>query len=253
MISLQSHNQHTKNVEYIFNLCKFSPHIQTNLDYKRKAQNTKIEVSDTTDVNAYAQSINNGHKIVMFEGIMNMMQLFGYALAEFKHTNDYDNLHRAFHLIIDKWIEDEYEFDGMLVKELAATLGYDSASSYIEGEATAYFTGLALTVIAHEMGHIALSHTMREDGTYTTSRNDERMADLFAQSVISTTPFASYMILSGLFMPIMLVWLHKGEDGTEKATTHPHARERVMNALASNDEYLEELGITEDNISDFLP
>lgn len=248
-----SYSQHSQNVEYIFNICKFSPHIQKNPDYKRKAQNTKIEVSDVTDVNAYAQTVNNGHQIVMYDGIMNMMLVFGYALAEFKRNNDYAKLHQSFHTIIDEMIENNYEFSMGSTTKVAEALGYSEPSTFIEGEATAYYTGLALTVIAHEMGHIALSHTMREDGTYTTSRNDERMADLFAQSIIATTPFASYMILSGLFMPIMLAWLHKGSDDNEPATTHPHAKERVMNALASNDEYLAELGITKDNIGDFLP
>jgi len=108
-----------------------------------------------------------------------------------------------------------------------------------------------LAVVAHELGHICLSHTLSLEDSNTCSRNDERQADLFAFSVIATTPFAKYNAMATLFVDILFEWMGGGSEDT--ATTHPHSKERVMNCLASNHMVFRAYGITKDNINDFLP
>jgi len=113
-----------------------------------------------------------------------------------------------------------------------------------------YAAGSILATIAHEQGHICLSHTLRGPIDDDVSRNDERQAELFSCSVSATTPFAGHIVLSSLFVNVLFAWM-MGND--EIATTHPHSRERVFNTVNSNERILKNLGITKNNIEDFLP
>jgi len=140
------------------------------------------------------------------------------------------------------------EFSSVLIEEGIEKFGY-STSGAMAIEAKSYTAGAILAVIAHEQGHICLSHTIRGDQSGEVSRNDERQADLFGCSVTATTPFASHIILASLFVEILLSWM---EDEDDVATSHPHGRERVYNTLNSHDAVLRDLGITKDNIDGFL-
>lgn len=238
-----------RDLEYIFEMCTRCSYVSGNPDYKKKARGTEITFKNDDLVNAYAQSLGGSQsQITMLNGLCNITIPLAFALATFKKDEDIDALTHACNIITNT---DGASFTDDNVLKVLDDLGYDTSNTYMFEEAKSYFTGMLLSVIAHELGHICLSHCVRDDGTFETSRNDERSADLFAQSVISTTPFGGYNILSSLFMEILFTWMGKTHDGP--ATTHPHSRERVMNTVNSHEQYLEEIGITKDNIEDFLP
>lgn len=240
---------HNKDLEFIFEICTRSSYVSGNPDYKKKAKQTKIVFDESDMVNAYAQNLGgNRSQISMLNGLCNITIPLAFALAKFEQNEDIDELANACNVIGD--LKSAYFRDNE-VEPMLKKLGYDQDNPYLYEEAKSYFTGLLLAVVAHELGHICLSHCIRTDGNYETSRNDERSADLFAQSVISTTPFSGYLILSSLFMEVLFTWMSKQSDGP--ATTHPHSRERVYNTVNSHEQYLAEIGITTETIEDFLP
>lgn len=238
-----------QDLEFIFEITVRSPYVSKNPDYKKKARGTEIVFKNDDLVNAYAQSLGGTKsRITMLNGLCNITIPLAFALATFKKNDDIDELRHACSVITDS--ESAY-FKDNDVDVMLKRLGYDVNNSYLFEEAKSFFTGMLLAVVAHELGHICLSHCVRQDGTFETSRNDERSADLFAQSVISTTPFSGYLILSSLFMEVLFTWMSKYSTGA--ATTHPHSRERVYNTVNSHEQYLEDLGITTETIEDFLP
>lgn len=236
-------------IEYIFQLCIRSPYIHNNPEYKSKSRGIEIVLDKNSIVNAYAESLGgNLSKITIFNGLCNIIIPLAFALALFKKDEDIDALTYACNIItdIDNSCFNDDEVSSMLVR-----LGYNIDNNYIFDEAKSFFTGMLLTVIGHELGHICLSHCLGSATIFEIYRNDERSADLFAQSIISSTPFGGYTILSSLFIQILFTWMHKNDDNN--ISTHPHSRERVINTLNSHEEYLKNMGITVDTIQYFVP
>jgi len=238
-------------IEFLFEMVKGSSYVNGNPDYKKKAKATKIDFDVSNDiVNAYANSDEDGreHIICIFNGLCNATILMSIGIAKFKQDGNIQQLKEICRWIGETTVENGSSFTNAFIEEGIDKFGYSTGGN-IGIEAKSYTAGAILSVIAHEQGHICLSHTIRGEGGNEVSRNDERQADLFAHSVTATTPFASHIILASLFVEILLSWMMEDDD---VATSHPHSRERVYNALNSHDEVLRELGITKDNIDEFL-
>lgn len=100
--------------------------------------------------------------------------------------------------------------------------------------------GIIVGVLAHEYGHLALGHLHGQSQTLEISRNDERQADLFASSVISSSPFGEYLVLGSILWE--LVWVCREKVFGDVATTHPLASERLANLLRDNPTIAANLG-----------
>ena len=242
-------------IEYIFDMVKKCSYVFSNPEYKEKANNTKIIFDENdTNINAYASSKNYpNHEIHIFAGLSYSSKLMAIALANFvemKNTETIEVLRQACDYIGQVIKDNDGEFTSRDVAAGIELLDIEM-KPIIKAESASYWFGSVLSVVGHELGHICLSHTVRGDWSNSVSRNDERQADLFAYSVVSTTPFAKYNVLSTLFTEVVFAWLSKGRTGP--ATTHPHAIERIMNTINSNEDLLNGYGITTENISDFLP
>lgn len=238
-------------IEFIFNMCIMSPYIKTNPEYKKKASDTRIVLSDTTLVNAFASGSNGSFKIQMNSGLCNIFSFIGLALAKYRIDNNISELIKACRWAGENTNTANYHFTKQLITDGITEFNYPNSDSFMH-DAGSYFTGLCLSVCAHELGHICSGHTMRQTDNNQTSRNDERTADLFAQSIIATSPFGGYLILASMFVEIVFAWMSPNETDSP-ATTHPYSRERVYNILTSHEEYLQSIGINKSNIDDFLP
>jgi hypothetical protein len=120
-----------------------------------------------------------------------------------------------------------------------------------------YVAAMESFVIAHEAGHIALSHTLRQHViNLEISRNQEREADSFGASTLSSCPFRDYLFLGSVFVTIIFCWMDEA-GGNHSATTHPLGRERFENALRSNSEAAAEaaarFGFTREHLLELLP
>jgi len=244
-----------REIQYIFEMVRNSSYVIMNMDYKEKSAKTEIIFDAENDViNAYASSQRYpNHDIHIFAGLCYSSKLMGLALANFvecRNDESLETLRQACDYIGEIIMKNEGKFTEGHVLSGMELLDFD-ITPVISAEANSYWFGSILSVVGHELGHICLSHTVRGDWSNSVSRNDERQADLFAHSVVTTTPFAKYNVLSTLFTEVVFAWLHKNHDGP--ATTHPHSEERVMNTINSHEELLAGYGITKDNIGSFLP
>ena len=244
-----------QDVELLFEMVRKCNYVAGNPDYNRKAINTKIYFDELNNsINAYAQSHDEeSHKIAIFNGICNSIKFTAVALAYFKEYGEegggIGRIALAMRWLGHKIIDDSYNFPVSSIQEGLNAMEYDT-KGIIAIEAKSYAAGGILSVIAHEQGHICLSHTLKDDWSNEVSRNDERVADLFGCNVSLTTPFASNIVLATLFVEIVFNWM----AGNHRiATTHPASRERVYNTLAAHDVILNDLGITKENIDWFLP
>lgn len=248
-----------KDVKILFDMVKNCSYVLKNPEYNKKANVTELEVSmkDTT-VNAYAMCLEydperNTEKylINILGGFCNAMQLAAISMAIYDHDKDISKFRDILRWICKKALEKgTFSFSNISdgIEELKIKF-----SSNIYKESKSYLSGALIYVLGHELGHIALSHVVRDErDDNTISRNNERSADLFAFSVSDTTPFSRYAILGGLVSTITFAWFDEGYP-VESESTHPYARERVYNHVTSNREYLASIGITMNNIDMFLP
>jgi hypothetical protein len=248
---LQTNQQ---DIDYLFEMVRKSPYVAQNPDYTEKANDTKITYDHDELVNAYAQTFaKRNHGITMLQGLCNMSKLLGVALAYFNQNPNkktaVGRLSMACRWIGNEIIDDDGDCSLALVRKGLTELSYDT-DGMIGIDAKSYAAGGMLSVIGHEMGHICLSHTRQRSRSEEVSRNNERQADLFGCNVTVTSPFASHTVLANLFFEVLITWLM----GNEKiATTHPHSRERVFNAINAHNEILDAMGINAETIEYFLP
>jgi len=122
--------------------------------------------------------------------------------------------------------------------------------------ARSYAAAMDMFVVAHEAGHLALGHTLGRALNYDVSRNQEREADSFASSALSTSPFREYLFLGQVFVTIVFAWVEAAARARQ-AGTHPLARERFLHAIESNSqaarEAAEEFGLTRESLMEMLP
>lgn len=243
-----------QDVKSMFELVRACPYIADNLSYSETIKATKIYYeSDNESVNAYASvrdESSESFKIVIFQGICNAFKLGALAMAEFDANK---NINRFVECV--KWIGKKAGETGTFsisdIKDGISALDIKMTGNICR-EAKSYVAGSLLSVIGHEAGHIILKHVVREDTGEANSRNDERMADLVSCAVSESTPFCRYSILGGLIMEIVFNWLHSDMSPSDESS-HPHSKERVHNMVNSHREYLESLGLSINNIDQFLP
>lgn len=136
---------------------------------------------------------------------------------------------------------DAVNFDSVkrLVKKSA--LAKALASEQIRKKAKSVAAGMVIGILAHEAGHQALGHNDKErrDDNMEISRNQEREADSFASSVISSSPFGEYIFAGTLLWYYALA----SQESNAKERTHPLSKERFENLVRANPEKAAAMGI----------
>jgi hypothetical protein len=115
--------------------------------------------------------------------------------------------------------------------------------------------GVIIYVLAHEMGHICLGHVTSFNRPHEMSRNQEREADSFAQSLLLTMENRAYFFVGTIIFQLILVWRANGVD--HELTTHPDSRDRFHAAFVSNPTAASEaealFGMSQDDWIGLLP
>lgn len=107
--------------------------------------------------------------------------------------------------------------------------------------------GILLGILAHEAGHQAYGHVHNQDENRSNleiSRNQERDADSFCASVMSSSPYGKYMFEGTVFWWWVLARQEVNEKSDSKRS-HPLSRERFQNMVRANKRMAQKLGITE--------
>ena len=241
-----------------------SPHVQTNPAYKSRAERTHFFFAAEDDtVNAFATDCRHPQidldppMIVVMGGLANSTRLIALALAQDKVQQNPESRHLLISVIhaIGNCINEQ---QGQLEMEFAETIYTNSGlelsckNQEVQRRARSYGAAMNMSVLAHELGHIVLGHTLGVTLSMEASRNQERQADSFAATIAGTSPFSDYTVAGGIFWWVLLTWREEVCD-PENATTHPHSRERLMDYIRANQSQAAALGMDEQIINDFLP
>ena len=126
-----------------------------------------------------------------------------------------------------------------IVDEVGLGMVFENAAALSKAKSVS--AGLMLGIIAHECGHQCLGHVLRTGATVNLEilRNQEREADLFESSVISSSPFGEYILAGTLFWHYALA--HREQGSSEDS--HPLSKERFENFVRANAGLAAQLGV----------
>jgi hypothetical protein len=233
-----------------------APHITGNRQYATMASQTRLSVDpDDETINAYATHGSNGNtpEIKILRGAVAFARLCGAMRAS---SGSGKQAARG-----NAWRD-----VGRLLLEQRGSLPPASAKAFVDRHAGATFwqdesllrramshcAGMLAGIIAHELGHLALGHTLGRAANLEVSRNQEREADSFASSVISTSAFSDPMVEGMILWELAWTWCDAAAGG-RTATTHPLAQERLHDFIRANETIAAGLGITLDTLEHLLP
>ena len=244
-----------------------SEFIQSNSQYKERinAVTLGIQLEDPT-VNAFATD-DPTPQIIIMGGMARAMRVSAAGLSLHMQLRDKGaapiHLRRLFQLLGEGIIANHGTFPQQVGEVLySECMGEEIDAAFESG--TDRFVSLArdfgavmeMYVIAHEAGHIALGHTLGPTLSYDMSRNQEREADSFASSCLSTSPFRDKLFLGQVFATVILAWMDHAA-ALDEVSTHPSSHDRFLSALRSNKEAAEDAaeqyGLTTAELQGFLP
>ena len=244
-----------------------SEFIQSNSQYKHRinAVTLDVQLEDPT-VNAYATD-DPSPQIIFTGGLARAIRVSAAGLSLHMQLREQGtaptHLRRLFQHLGDGISENQGTFPQQVGEELySECMGKEINAAFKSGAdrfvslARDFGAVMEMYVIAHEAGHIALGHTLGPTLSYDMSRNQEREADSFASSCLSTSPFRDKLFLGQVFATIILSWMGHA-DASDEVTTHPSSHDRFLSALQSNKEAAEDaaeqFGLTAAELQGFLP
>jgi hypothetical protein len=248
-----------------------SPFVQGNPLYQKRAgETTFVFLSNNPKVNAFATDaplpLKKGGElkppvIVFFGGLAVAIRLATAALAVHLRSKSrgLTTLKETFGSLGQAIVGSQ----GSIDVEASVNIFLKSVAPRVpQGEegfvslARSCAASAEMCVVAHEAGHIALGHTLARDLNFDMARNQEREADSFASSALSTCPFPEYLFLGQVLVSIIFAW-YEHATGMRKATSHPLAGERFFNAMQSNSQAAEEaaeaFGLSRERLVELLP
>lgn len=260
--------QSEENIKQIAAFVFASPHVQTNIFYKQRAEKTSfVYLADNSTFNAFATDHQHPDinveppMIVLFGGIVQAIHLASMALGN-KKTRDNEQS-SALLVSVIRWIgarilQKHGQFDSTDFQAALEELELNElfSDNEILRKARSYSAAVCMSIIAHELGHISLGHTLKttNDRNSEISRNEERQADSFSSCITSSSPFSDYLVEGGIFWWALMAWTDNVDiDRFEGETTHPNSRERLMDYIRANKDQARSVGIDEQSILAYIP
>jgi hypothetical protein len=243
-----------------------SPHVQTNRLYRQRAEATSlVYLADDPKVNAFATDVRHPEilakppMIVFLGGLANATRLASFAMAShavLDNVESWNLFAAAIQSVGQAIVAGQGTLDTETATAIYAQSGFKelAANEEIIRRTRSYGAAMNMSVIAHELGHIALGHTLSLAWVPDeVSRNQEREADSFCASVAGVSPFSDHTIAGGIFWWVILTWAASAANNETRVTTHPHSRERLMDYIRANQSQAAALGITPESIEELLP
>jgi hypothetical protein len=234
---------------------RHAPHVTSNRQYEATAEKTILIIAPHDDsINAYAMHESGENpQVHMLGGAVSFARLCG-ALRE---TVGKQNLHDFARIwsMVGKALQKQ---GGSLNPEQAlALLDEAGGAGFWRDEAVIragmeHAAGMIMVIMAHELGHLALGHTLGRPSNLEVSRNMEREADSFASSVISSSHMSMKPIEGMILWEIAWAWSDSGLR-SRQATSHPLWRERLHDFVRANETIASKLGVTLATLKQILP
>lgn len=238
-------------IEQLYVYVVSSPFLRENLQYVDRMKSVDFLYVSTNDtVNAFAGRRiieKDGKKDIAFHtvvlgGAARYARLVGLAAA--MEDNGYNGMLKKFVEAMPK------SFCGSCSEiecvKFIQDNGLDKAlaNEAIRQKAISFSSGTIVSVLAHETGHHALGHllSVAQKNNLEISRNQEREADSFASSIISTSPFGEYIFAGTLFWHYAIA--SQADAASDTASDHPLSKERFENFVRANAEKASAMGIS---------
>ena len=224
-----------------------APIVVGNVRYKQIMENVFVLPVTNHEVNAYAHiSENNGRlvrRIMFTAGSSLFCRLSSLAVA----ASDMGDKKAVSRFVASLKYADYSNFTMGRAARILRDAGLLTALSTeaVRTKARSVAAGMVIGVLGHEVGHQVLGHmdgNGRLPNNVEISRNQEREADSFANSVIASSPFGEY-VFSGTLLWHYALACKEEQEGITKAGNHPLERERVGNLIRANPEKAAEMGI----------
>lgn len=233
----------------LLNYVTSSPHVTGNAQYATLVPSLQLRYASKQEINAYAEFDGNVPTIYVMPGAVRYANIVSAAYvactrAREKAPDNFSPLPE----VIDALSQLVMKTNSVLTAEGACAfaeqynLHFVMYDQVLLRKARSFASGLLIGILAHEFGHLVLGHCSGKTANLEVSRNQEREADSFASSVISSSPFADYMVFGAILWEMLWVWLEK-KTGTI-ATTHPLASERLADLIRANPTTAAELGLS---------
>lgn len=240
-------------IEQLYAYVVKSPVVAGNIQYRDMMDGMPLDYIATNDtVNAFAGrrdsigtngAVRIGLKMTVFGGMARYARLVGLAAAQ-ENAGREPALKRLVETMprsIYSHCSEEEAIKAIERNSLVQTLADPAARQ----KAVSYSSGMLISVLAHETGHLVLGHLLSNGSAKTNleiSRNHEREADSFASSVISASPFGEYIFAGTLFMHYALAM--QGDGDSDAGRSHPLSKERFENFVRANRDKAAAMGIT---------
>ncbi len=227
-----------------------SPHVTSNVKYAETTQKLDFAVKmvDPT-INAFARIAQNDVPTITLLGgavrFANLVSAAYVGASAVRERKGGGNPLPEITSALGRWcLEKRASFTAEGTCEFAEkyNLHLVMSDSSLARKARSFSAGLLIGVLAHELGHLALGHCHGRRVNLEISRNQEREADSFASSVISSSPFGDYLVFGTILWEAVWVWVEKATGHT--ASTHPLSSERLADFIRANPSIAAELGVT---------
>lgn len=224
----------------IMGYVKNSPHVVSNALYSQIGPKLSFKLVDDPTINAFATIENGTPAIYLLNGAVRYANIVAASYALTHLNPQASNKTRA---LLPELIGEfasfirscQYSLTAEKAVEFGATgPGMAMLDPVLSRKATSCAAGLLIGILAHEYGHLALGHLYGASQTLEISRNQEREADSFASSVISSSPFGDYAVVGFILWELVWVWQEKENPGGIVASTHPLASERLADLIRAN-------------------
>lgn len=225
-----------------------SPHVRSNPQYETVLRNVMFRFdADNDGVNAYASRIERNQVrtpcITLLGGSVRLDGLCGCALASDRAHVTTNALARLLAKIDRDGVS---PMSAARAVDIARECGIpvepakvqDGALRKAAGKLAA---GMVMGTLSHEAGHVAYGHvqdTGLSHANVEIERNQERDADSFCASVMTSSDYGACMLEGRMFY----FWLLSRHD-PKRATTHPLSKERLKNLIRANERLAKELGM----------
>ena len=227
-------------IEAAFTFVRSSPFVQSNSMYRGIASSVTAHYdSGDSSLNAIAtgfpHELSDGvvadpPSIVVFAGLLTWSRLMSAFLSDRvlkgADRGTRDVLRSRLRLVGDA-VNAGRTTDIQALRRISSGIIRDPVAASV---ARAIAGGLESSVMAHELGHSCLGHVSGSGRTLEISRNQEREADSFASSVLSTASGGEASAVGQILFEVMMSWREYGA-GIRDATSHPRSRERVASVL----------------------
>lgn len=227
--------QRSRMIEELVTFVLSNRHLKDNPAYFVKVEETRfIYLEDDTTVNASAGFDGDRMQpyVLLYDGYLN----FIIAVEATIQNGSRDAFSRLGRLLLDK----KFRFSTELLQDYLDRNASKSQVSFEKAMNSYFWT------VAHELGHVCYDHVLGpgyDDQPLDVSRNQERDADSFADSLMASTIFKDSLFEAHLKSCVGWAVVEK-VGGRVEPGTHPLAIERLRNTIRNNSEAAKQMGVS---------